>query len=85
MLKKKKQHEYIDKRCEAMLNCVSKFRENKDHEELHKLRVETKKLKAYAVFTSKLTGKKFKRELAPVTGIFKKPARSVPLSLTWQL
>jgi CHAD domain-containing protein len=72
MLKKKKQYEYISKRCDNILNCVNNFCAHKDHEELHKLRVEIKKLKAYAAFTSKLTGQNLEKKLEPFTDIFRK-------------
>jgi len=72
MLKKERQYEYIDKRCENAILSVKNFGENKDHEELHKLRVEIKKLKACATFTSKLTGGHYKKKLRPITDIFKK-------------
>ncbi|HYK47861.1 MAG TPA: CHAD domain-containing protein [Parafilimonas sp.] len=72
MLKKEQQYEYIDKRCENATLAVKNFGENKDHEELHKLRVEIKKLKACAAFTSKLAGEHYKKKLRPVSEIFKK-------------
>ena len=72
MLQKERQYEYIDKRCENAILSVKNFGENKDHEELHKLRVEIKKLKAFAAFTAKLADKHYKKKLRPVTDIFKK-------------
>ena len=72
MLKTKKQHEYIRTRCDNILACIVKFGKDRDAEELHKLRVETKKLKAYAAFASKLTGKNLKKKLDAVTKVFKK-------------
>ena len=72
MLKKERQYEYIDKRCENTVESVNNFCGNKDHEELHKLRVEIKKLKACAAFTAKLRGEHYKKKLRPVTEIFKK-------------
>src|SRR5215218_8905532 len=72
MLKKNEQYEYISTRCDNILTCMIKFCGNSDAEELHKLRVEIKKLKAYAAFASKLTGKNLKKKLAPVTTVFRK-------------
>ena len=72
MLKKERQYEYIDKRCENTVQSLNNFCENKNHEELHKLRVEIKKLKAYAAFTAKIKGEHYKKKLRPVTEIFKK-------------
>jgi len=83
MLKKKKQYKYITKRCDNMVMCVNNFCANKDHEELHKLRVEIKKLKAYASFVSKLTDDKLKKTLEPLDEIFRMAGeiRTVHLNL----
>ena len=72
MLEKEKQYEYIEKRCENLLTCVNDFSTNADHEEMHKLRVEIKKLRAYAGFVSRLRKKDVKRKLEPIKEIFRK-------------
>jgi CHAD domain-containing protein len=71
MLKKKRQHEYIDKRCKSMILHINAFCVKKSPEELHKLRVEIKKLRAFISFAEKLTNEKFSKHIKPVIKIFK--------------
>lgn len=71
MLKKKKQHKYLAKRWHAVRSYLSDFADTSNPEVLHQLRVEVKKLKAFAVFTAK-SGRHRKRALRPLRKMFRK-------------
>ena len=75
MLENKKQYKYIDNRYSTIKECIENFCVNKDPEEMHKLRVEIKKLRAFAAFASKITREDLKRPLGPVIKIFKEAGK----------
>lgn len=75
MLKKKRQHEYIDKRCKNILLYINAFCTKKNPEALHKVRVEIKKLRAFVYFAEKLANEKFSKHVEPVIKIFKKAGK----------
>jgi CHAD domain-containing protein len=75
MLKKKRQHEYIDKRCKSMLLHINSFCTKKNPEELHKMRVEIKKLRAFISFAEKLTKEDFSKHIQPVIKVFKQAGK----------
>lgn len=55
MLKKEKQQKYFEKRCGVIVACINNFCISKNPEELHKLRVEIKKIKALAELAQNCT------------------------------
>ncbi|RPE14250.1 CHAD domain-containing protein [Chitinophaga lutea] len=72
MLKKQKQHKYLAKRWRAIRSYLYDFANTPNLEVLHKLRVEVKKLKAFAGFASAGGhGKDADRAIKPVKKMFR--------------
>lgn len=80
MLKKKKQEKYFNRHWEAMFTHLYNFCVAQNPEELHKLRVEIKKLEALFMLLkecswNKYDDKRFRKKFMPVRKIFKNAGR----------
>ncbi len=83
MLKRKKQHKYLVKRWRAIRRYLHDFANGADLEVLHKLRVEVKKLKAFAGFAA-AGGRSAAAAIKPVKKMFREAGviREAGLTLT---
>lgn len=76
MLKKKKQDEYFKKRWNSVLFHLQAFREYGDTEELHRVRVDIKRMKALLLLDEKqFEGKKFQHHFKRITELFKQAGK----------
>lgn len=80
MLKQKKQEKYFNKHWESMFSRLYNYCVAHDPEELHKLRVEIKKLEALFILSeicvwSKKDKKKFSKYFQPIKKVFKSAGR----------
>jgi len=72
MLKKKRQYNHFSQRWMLMLSHLAAYSENRNQEELHKLRVEMKKIKALVKLAEKCsTSKDLTATMAPLKKVFK--------------
>ncbi|MEP6513067.1 MAG: CHAD domain-containing protein [Parafilimonas sp.] len=85
MLKKRRQYKFLEKRCNAMQTHITDFVIKEDFEALHELRVEIKKLRAFAAFAEKYTEGNFSKTLKPVIKIFKYAGRIRTAQLNLQM
>ena len=81
-MKKKDAQKYFDKQYESMRSCLDGFLQNRDQEELHRFRVQVKKLRAFMVLQP---GKKSGKQLKPIVQIFKKAGEIRNIFLNVQL
>lgn len=84
MLKKKKQHKYLAKRWHAIRSYLNDFADTSNLEVLHKLRVEVKKLKAFAAFAES-SERDAKEAVRPLRKMFRKAGEIREAGLALQL
>lgn len=73
MISKVKLRNFLQKRCESITGCLNRFCENFDHEEIHRLRVEFKKLRALVSLVKECGNNSFiPREFAAAKVVYKR-------------